>query len=461
MKNLLLIPLILLSFYSAGYAQLPNNNMYLLRNLNSYSGNLYSAIWGYTASNGREYALLSTYYGTSFVDITDSANIHEADFMPGPGSTIRESKVYSHYAYIITDVSDSSVGIQIVDLQYLPDSVRFVKNYNYSISRKIHTISQSGHYLYINGGNMNVNGGTTVIDISDPVNPVKRGSWTTKYVHDCRVIGDTIYACNIYSQDGGTITVINAADKNNLQTIGSWVNAPNPGPHNCDLTEDRKYCVVTDEINGSPRLLKIWDIQNLSNVTQVATWQPTGITTSIVHNVEVYGNYALVAHYTAGVRLVNITNPSLPVEAAWYDTYPADNAETFNGCWGVFLFPSGKIAASDRQTGLYVLKTLVPVSSTGNNGTVIPPDYALSQNYPNPFNPETKISFSLPKNAFVTLNVYDAAGRIAAKLVNDRRDAGTYEIIFDAKKYNLSSGVYFYNLASEDFSETKKMLLIK
>jgi hypothetical protein len=111
-------------------------------------------------------------------------------------------------------------------------------------------------------------------------------------------------------------------------------------------------------------LLKIkgLNISNLSNVTFVTSWQPTGITNTIVHNVEIYGNYALIAHYNAGVRLVNISNPAVPAEVAWYDTYPSGNSNNYNGCWGVFMLPSGKIIASDRQTGLYVLRTSVPLT---------------------------------------------------------------------------------------------------
>src|SRR5205085_2866475 len=200
--------------------------------------------------------------------------------------TWREMKTFSHYAYIVTDVTNNSQGVQIVDLQYLPDSVHALGYYNFPGFTQTHTITQSGPYLYLNGGNYN-NAGVFILDLTaNPTAPVKRGQWETAYIHDCAVINDTIYACNIYSPPG-TISVINASNKDNLSIISSWVNNPSPGPHNCALSTDHKYCLVTDEINGNPRLLKIWNIQDLNNVTQVSTWQPTGITTSIVHNVEV------------------------------------------------------------------------------------------------------------------------------------------------------------------------------
>ncbi|MBK6538658.1 MAG: T9SS type A sorting domain-containing protein [Ignavibacteria bacterium] len=126
------------------------------------------------------------------------------------------------------------------------------------------------------------------------------------------------------------------------------------------------------------------------------------------------------------------------------------------------MFPSGKIIGSDTDSGLYVIKTNFTMTGTGNNlNASIPSDYNLSQNYPNPFNPNTNINFSIPKNSLVNLDVFNSAGQKVANLVNDRRDAGNYEISFDGSRYGLSSGTYFYRLQSEGFSETKRMILLK
>jgi len=455
---LLILTLVLSINVHDSYSQLPNQNMYLLRNLNQhFTSTLYSAVWGYKAPNGREYALLGCPSGTAFIDVTDSANIREVDYLTGVTSSWREMKTYSHYAYIVSEGFNSR--LQIVDLQYLPDSVSLVKVWNYPGWSSTHTISQSGPYLYLNGGNATPNGGITILDITDPINPVKKGQWSTLYVHDCRVVNDTIYAANI---DDEKVSIINASNKNSLTTVTSFVNLPGSGPHNCDLTEDNKRLYVCDEIGTAPFRLKVWNIENKSNITYVTTWNPTGITNSIVHNIEIYGNFGIIAHYSAGVRIINISNPNVPTEVAWYDTYPSNNNESYNGCWGVYLFPSGKIVASDRQTGLYVLKTNFPLTGVNNNViNVVPENYSLSQNYPNPFNPSTKINFTLPKNSNVSLKIYNASGKEVASVINDRRDAGNYEITFDAAKYGIASGTYFYTLTSDNFSETRKMLLVK
>ena len=88
-----------------------------------------------------------------------------------------------------------------------------------------------------------------------------------------------------------------------------------------------------------------------------------------------------------------------------------------------------------------------------------PNEFVLDQNYPNPFNPSTIISFSVPQSSFVTLKVYDVLGNEVSTLVNETKEAGKYNISFDAS--GLSNGVYFYSINSDNFTSTKKMLLMK
>jgi hypothetical protein len=104
--------------------------------------------------------------------------------------------------------------------------------------------------------------------------------------------------------------------------------------------------------------------------------------------------------------------------------------------------------------------------------SVFPGDYYLFQNYPNPFNPSTKIKFQIPSitllqsqsDNLVTLKVYDVLGNEIATLVNEEKQPGIYEVEFSLNSdggRNLSSGIYFYQLKSGNFVETKKMLLLK
>lgn len=95
---------------------------------------------------------------------------------------------------------------------------------------------------------------------------------------------------------------------------------------------------------------------------------------------------------------------------------------------------------------------------------IVPTIYALEQNYPNPFNPETRIQYSLPEDAKVTLTVYDLTGREVSRVVNEQQVAGYYEQKFGG--YNFASGVYFYRIITESngkvaFTQVKKMVMVK
>jgi len=87
--------------------------------------------------------------------------------------------------------------------------------------------------------------------------------------------------------------------------------------------------------------------------------------------------------------------------------------------------------------------------------------YELKQNYPNPFNPNTIIEFNLPVSSYVSLNIFDVTGKEVLLLINEFKEAGTHKLNFEAVKYNLSSGVYFYTLSANGFTQTKPMMLLK
>ena len=120
------------------------------------------------------------------------------------------------------------------------------------------------------------------------------------------------------------------------------------------------------------------------------------------------------------------------------------------------------IATADDGTGIQGKLKVTVTNPTGVNdeqGQNIPDTPFLEQNYPNPFNPNTKIVYSIPKTSFVTIKVYDMLGKEITTLINEEKPAGTYEIEFIGS--SISSGVYFYTLNSDDFTSTRKFILIK
>lgn len=109
-----------------------------------------------------------------------------------------------------------------------------------------------------------------------------------------------------------------------------------------------------------------------------------------------------------------------------------------------------------------LIRLSVPVITTVGNQIYhvqVPNKFMLMQNYPNPFNPSTTIEYSLPTRSFVRLEIFNPLGQLVKTLVNEEKNAGTYQVVFDGK--NLASGVYFYRLVASGFISTRKMALTK
>ncbi|HRU92599.1 MAG TPA: SMP-30/gluconolactonase/LRE family protein [Candidatus Marinimicrobia bacterium] len=99
------------------------------------------------------------------------------------------------------------------------------------------------------------------------------------------------------------------------------------------------------------------------------------------------------------------------------------------------------------------------VTSINREGSNFPESFELFQNYPNPFNPTTKITYSIPVTSNVVIKVYDMSGREVVTVEDCQKNAGTHTLLFDAEK--LASGVYYYNLTANEFSSTKKFVILK
>jgi len=109
------------------------------------------------------------------------------------------------------------------------------------------------------------------------------------------------------------------------------------------------------------------------------------------------------------------------------------------------------------DTGWVVMNVLPPIVTVEDEN--IPLHFNLAQNYPNPFNPITKISFQIPQQLYVTIKIFDVLGNEIAILVQEEKEAGGYELTWKAE--NLTSGIYYYRITAGDFTQTKKMILLK
>jgi len=126
-----------------------------------------------------------------------------------------------------------------------------------------------------------------------------------------------------------------------------------------------------------------------------------------------------------------------------------------------FAFTDSFLIAGTEAGGTwrYPLRQLLTTVSGGTTGARNPLTFSLRQNFPNPFNPTTKISYEIPKVINVRLTVFDILGREVQTLVNESKQPGKYQAVFNAT--NLASGVYLYRLQAGNFVETRKLLLLR
>ncbi|RKX25676.1 MAG: hypothetical protein DRP47_09405, partial [Candidatus Zixiibacteriota bacterium] len=122
----------------------------------------------------------------------------------------------------------------------------------------------------------------------------------------------------------------------------------------------------------------------------------------------------------------------------------------------VFSIKDPIVSLSPYWTGRYVFKAASDVTEIPGD---LPETYSLSQNYPNPFNPNTVINFDVPVKSHVSLKVYNILGQLVETLVDKEMSPGPYEATFDGT--GIASGIYFYKLETDKFTETKKMVLVK
>ena len=173
---------------------------------------------------------------------------------------------------------------------------------------------------------------------------------------------------------------------------------------NSDTTE-REQLTINNNWDGSPR------------------WSPDGSRICYTSDISAYQHWEVYIMNNDGSNIKRVTNTS-------------SDATAISPVW-------------------------MPIDSSTSiiEGDLFSKTFQLYQNYPNPFNPSTKINFSIPELTFVTLKIYDVLGNEIETLVNDEKPIGTHTIEFDAT--DLPSGFYFYTLKTEEFTYSKKMVLIK
>ena len=344
-------------------------------------------IWGWVdPQSGNEYALVGLQNGTAFVDVTDPEGPVIVGRLPtnSVASTWRDIKVYQDHAYIVADAAGAH-GLQVFDLARLRGAApgqTFAADAVYNGFTNSHNIAinESTGYLYAVGTNT-CNEGLHIVDIRLPQNPMMAGCYGEEDIHDAQCVSyqgpDNDYAgreiCfNSASANTATnvpigthvVGIVDVMDKLAPVTIFER-DYPQAGfAHQGWLTEDHQFFLLGDEADetsfGVPTRTHIFDITDLDAPIYVSAYQAA--TAAIDHNLYVLGNRVYQANYSTGLRILEFQDlpRSRIQEVAFFDTYPDDDATSFEGMWSVYPYlPSGNIIANDQTNGLFVL-TVMP-----------------------------------------------------------------------------------------------------
>ena len=340
-------------------------------------------IWGWTdPSDSTEYVLLGRSNGTAFIDISDPINpVLIADLPTQTTNSLwRDIKVYGNHAFIVAEAGGH--GMQVVDLTQLGA----IANPPQTIEADaLYTGWGNAHNIVINEntaraygvGTSTFEGGLHIVDISDPLNPNLIGEFSADgYTHDAQVVSymgpDTQYGGKeiAFCCNENTITIADVTDPLDAALISATGYENSSYTHQGWLTEDHRYFISNDELDeqnfGINTTSFIWDVSDLSAPELMGTFVSTA--SAIDHNMYVRDTLIYQSNYRAGLRILSTSDidSGQLEEVAYFDVDPASDAAQFSGTWSNYpYFPSGIIAVSHMEEGLFLLQLSGEMSDLG------------------------------------------------------------------------------------------------
>ena len=358
-------------------------------------------VWGFVDLNtGREYALVGLANGLSVFDVTDPRDPLDVGHVSGATSIWRDAKVlqrFDHaasrwrsYAYVS---GENNGQLAVLELSGLPNRIRLAEQRWEAGVHNVHVsnvepatgvaLDDAGAppLLYISGGRDN-GGGFLAYDLRDPVRPSEIARSAGGYSHDAASMVVTDARASACSAGGPCSVLIDF----NEDTVDLWDLSVRAQPrllasrgypafgyvHSGWPTEDGRHLFVhdeKDELHGivSRTTLRVFSLASLTEPILAGTW--AGSTGAIDHNGYVRGNRYYMSTYTDGLTVLDITDPTEPVQVGHFDTYPPNDHANVAGAWGVYPFlPSGNLLISDIAGGLYVLGDRTRTSAHGRLG---------------------------------------------------------------------------------------------
>ncbi len=430
-------------------------------------GRKYSGCWGwFQSAKNKEYAIVGTSKQTLFIDVTNPSSPVIVDSVRAKttGCTWREIKTYQHYCYIVSDDGPPN-AFQIVDMQYLPDSVHVVHNGTTFFERS-HTIFIDQDKMYC-GAPKDVGTGyqspMRVYSLTNPEIPVllRRleddiSSSLIDYVHDMFVRNDTIYASTGWK--GLQILKFNSSN-NTFSLLQSFANYPYSGyNHSSWQTDDRKTIVFADEVSANLPA-KVIDVSDFNNITLVDTIRSSY--TATAHNPYIIGNrWCWISSYRDGLYLYDISSPANTSVYGYFDTQPQTGTDNYSGNWGAYPFlPSRIIIACDMQNGIFILEgDNTYKSSVGVKENTLPSIKSVFSVFPNPANQSVNCLIANQNGKNVELSITNALGQVVAE-----ETWAVSQLLFktSVNTSTLEEGCYFVTIKGNNLKETKKIIIQK
>jgi len=334
-------------------------------------------IWGWTdPTTKKEFAIVGTETGTSFVDITNPTSPCVLGFLrtQTSASLWRDIKVYKNYAFIVSEARNH--GMQVFNLNQLVPmtcgSIRvFTPTAHYSEFGSAHNlvINEDSGFAY-SVGSTTCRGGLHAVNIQNPLQPTYAGCFGDDgYVHDAQCVNyngpDTKYTgkeiCYCYNED--SLTIVDATNKNAMTLISRVEYQGSQYTHQGWLLPNKAYLLLNDELdelenpNHHTRTM-LWNVEDLENPFLKDSYY--NAETVIDHNLYTKGNRAYLSNYCGGLRIYDTTAAATGgkmTEIGYFDVAPQCSTTQFLGYWSSYIyFPSGNIVVNSIERGLFVVK---------------------------------------------------------------------------------------------------------
>jgi len=358
--------------------------------LGGVPGERVSDIWGWTdPETGVEYALVGRSGGLVIVDISRPASPVVVATVPANPSGARDIKTYENHAFFTGDGAGQH-GLVVVDLTRLRGvapadmPARFEPDVVYDGMASAHNLAidtESG-FAYVvrpSGGGETCGAGLHMVDIRTPTEPTFAGCYTDDQgvisvgsSHDTQCVvyrgPDEEYTGRqiCFASNEGVLRIVDVTDKTNPRPIAASSYPGQAYIHQGWLTEDHRWFFLDDELDElvetteTTRTL-VWDLTDLDDPTFAG--ELLGPDRASDHNLFIKGDRMYQANYQAGLRVVDISEPTRPVEVGYFDTTPyGENAPGFDGAWTAYpFFDSGTVIVSSMSEGLFVLRPVRPL----------------------------------------------------------------------------------------------------